>query len=365
MYEVRRASLWNYDLGLMVAAVGISIFGVLMIASAVQNSPGLQGSDTKQLQHLIAGLVLALILSSVDYRLIVSSGLLWYALGLAMLLVVAIIGSTMHGGQRWLPIGGFSLQPSEFMKVLMLVTLAQYLGPRREDGWRFHYLIVSGMIVGVPVALVYSQPDLSTSLVLVVMWGVAVFISGISLKQTVALIVVGLAVSPLVWLNLEPYMQDRVLDHLSPGQDPESSYIVEQALISIGSGGIWGRGYMAGPQSQLHFLRVRHTDFIFSVIAEEFGFAGVVLTLGVMGFICYRLFAIGLQASDGAGAILTCGLGALIAFQTVVNVGMNASLLPVTGLPLPFISVGGSALIAQLAGVGLAQSVAMRRRKTP
>jgi rod shape determining protein RodA len=156
-------------------------------------------------------------------------------------------------------------------------------------------------------------------------------------------------------------MQDRVLSLIRPDENPEGNFVVEQALISIGSGSIWGKGYAAGTQSQLHFLRVRHTDFIFSVIGEELGFVGAVLTLAMLAFICLRLFRIAQHASDGAGRILASGVAAFIAFHTLVNVGMNLGVVPVTGLPLPFISVGGSALIAQFLGIGLAESVAMRR----
>ena len=335
-----------------------------MASSAVRNTPSLEGAVQRQAVYLAVGVVLALFLSTVDYRLIVSSSLIWYGLGLAGLLVVSIVGATVHGGQRWLNVGGFSFQPSEFMKLVITVRLAQYLGASGKGPWRFRYLIVSGMLVSVPFVLVYSQPDLGTALAFVVIWGLLVFVSGVSIKE-MALVVGAVAVAaPVIWSSLRPYMRERVLTFLSPGHNPESSYIMEQALISIGSGAIWGKGYASGSQSQLHFLRVRHSDFIFSVIGEELGFIGAVITLALLAFVCYRLFNIAQTAEDGFGRAVACGIGGMIAFQTLVNVGMNVGWLPVAGLPLPFISLGGSALIAQFLGVGLVESVAWRRRLT-
>jgi rod shape determining protein RodA len=358
--SAQRSTRSGFDWPLLLAVLAISLLGVAMISSAIRNTPDLVGYDRRQAQFLVLGLVMAVILAAVDYRLIVSSGLVWYCVGLATLLVVAIVGATIHGGQRWIPIGGFTFQPSELMKIMLVIALAQYLGNRREQPWRFGYLVVSFLIVAVPVGLVYLQPDLGTALVLVCIWGVVLFVSGVSLKQVGVLALIVAAALPIIWMNLHGYMRDRVLAFTNPGEDPEITYMVDQALISIGSGGMWGKGYGAGTQSQLHFLRVRHSDFLFSVIGEELGFVGALVVLGLMGFIVYRLVRIGLRSSDGAGTIIACGVAALIAFQTVVNIGMNAGLLPVTGLPLPFISHGGSALMAQLAGIGLAQSVAVR-----
>ncbi|MHB0879145.1 MAG: FtsW/RodA/SpoVE family cell cycle protein [Anaerolineae bacterium] len=360
MHSPGRTSRAGFDWPLLLAVLAISLLGVAMIGSAIRNTPDLVGYDTRQLQFLVLGLVAAVVLAAVDYRLIVSSGLVWYCLGLALLLVVAIVGATIHGGQRWIPIGSFTLQPSELMKIALVIALAQYLGARREEPWRFRYLVVSAIILAIPVGLVYLQPDLGTALVLVAIWGVVVFTSGVSMKQVLVLLLVAGAAAPVIYANLHGYMRDRVTAYINPGEDPDIAYMVDQALISIGSGSIWGKGYGAGTQSQLHFLRVRHSDFLFSVIGEELGFVGTMVVIGLLGFIIYRLIRIGLRSSDGAGTVIACGVATLIAFQSVVNIGMNAGLLPVTGLPLPFISHGGSALLAQLAGIGLAQSVALR-----
>lgn len=361
MYGTRKRLWSGYDIPLFLTTVLIAVFGVAMVRSAVGTSVGLQGSVERQAIFLVLGLVVSVVVATVDYRLITGSAAILYGLGLAGLLAVLVVGAIQHGGQRWIPIAGFTYQPSETMKIVLAVALAQYLGPRMTEPWRFRNLVVSGVILVVPVLLIYAQPDLGTAIVLLVVWAVTIFVAGVKMWHLGALALVGLAISPLIWLNLEPYMQDRVLTLLKPETNTDAAFISEQALIAIGSGSIWGQGYGAGSQSQLHFLRVRHTDFIFSVIGEELGFVGSVITLALIAFICIRLLKIAQTAPDGAGRLLATGVAAMIGFQTVVNVGMNLGLLPVTGLPLPFISVGGSAVLAQFLGIGLAQSVAARR----
>ncbi len=352
----------GYDFPLLLAAVLTSGFGLAMAASAVRDSPGLEGSVQGQAIFVVVGLVLALVMSSLDYRLLSGSAIIFYGLGIASLLVVAILGAVQHGGQRWIQIGGYTFQPSETMKIILIIALAQFMGGRIGTPWRFRYLIFSGLIALPPVLLVYMQPDLGTALVLVVIWAVVIFVAGLSLWQIGLLGVVAAAASPLIWMNLHGYMRDRVLALIQPDQDAGANMVLQQAMIGLGSGSIWGKGYGAGSQTQLHFLRVRHTDFIFSVIGEELGFVGAILTLALLAFICYRLFSIGQSAPDGVGRLIACGGATLIAFQTIVNVGMNVGWLPVTGLPLPFISLGGSAIVAQFMAVGLAESVAMRRQ---
>ncbi len=361
MYSTRRRSWFGFDIPLLLATVLIAAFGLVMVRSAVGSSVGLQGSVERQALFVVLGLIVSIVVATVDYRLVTGAAVILFGLGLAGLLAVLVIGAIQHGGQRWISIAGFTYQPSETMKIVLAIALAQYLGPRMTEPWRFRYLIASGIMLAVPVLLIYAQPDLGTAIVLLVLWAVVVFVAGVKLWHLGALALMGVAVSPLIWLRLEPYMQERVLTLLNPESNPDAAFIGEQALIAIGAGSIWGQGYGAGSQSQLHFLRVRHTDFIFSVIGEELGFVGAVLTLALLAFICLRLLRIAQTAPDGAGRLLATGVAAIIGFQVVVNVGMNVGILPVTGLPLPFISVGGSAVLTQFLGVGLAQSVAAHR----
>jgi len=356
---------WSgYDFPLLLATIITSAFGLAMVRSAVGTSVGLQETVERQAVFIVVGIVLCVLVSTLDYRLVTGSAAILYGLGLAGLLAVLVVGAIQHGGQRWIAIGGITYQPSETMKLVLVVALAQYLGPRMTEPWRFKYLAVSAIVVAVPAALVYAQPDLGTAIVLLVIWAVSLFIAGVKLWHLGVLALAGVAVSPLVWLNLQDYMRDRVLALIRPDANPDAAFQVEQALIAIGSGSIWGQGYGSGSQSQLHFLRVRHTDFIFSVIAEELGFVGSVMTLALLAFVCLRLLRIAQTAPDGAGRILASGVAAIIGFQSFVNVGMNLGLLPVTGLPLPFISVGGSAVVAHFLGVGLALSVSARRGRS-
>jgi rod shape determining protein RodA len=362
VYESRQHLWQEYDVALLLAAIVASLLGLAMISSATRNSPDLVGSVQRQVVFLVFSVVLSLLVCSVDYRLVAGASVVFYLLGMASLLLVDLVGSSQFGGQRWLVIAGSKFQPSEFMKPCLVLALAQYLGNRQGKPWRFHYIFTTALIVAPPAALAYLQPDLSIVVEFLFVWALLLYMGGINLKQ-VALLLAGAGLAlPLVWLKLDPYMKGRALSFLHPGSDSETSYIVTQALISIGSGSIWGKGYGAGSQSQLHFLRVRHTDFIFSVIGEELGFVGSVITLCLLAFICYRFFRIAQTTSDGPGRLLACGIGGFIALESIVHVGMNAGLLPVIGLPLPFISLGGSSMIVQFLGIGLAESVALRRR---
>jgi rod shape determining protein RodA len=362
VYEGRRHLWQEYDIGLFLAAIVTSLLGLAMIASATHNTPDLADSAQRQAVFLAIAVVLSILMATLDYRLLTGAAVVFYLLGLAGLLLVDLMGSSQFGGQRWLALAGSKFQPSEFMKPCLVLALAQYLGSRQGKPWRFRYVLVTALLVFPPALLAYLQPDLSLAVEFLFVWALLLFLGGITAKQVILLaLLAGLAL-PLVWVRLDPYMKARALHFLHPGSDSETSYIVNQALISIGSGSIWGKGYEAGSQSQLHFLRVRHTDFIFSVIGEELGFVGGVITLSLLAFISYRFFRIGQSTPDGPGRLLACGVGSLIALESIVHVGVNAGLLPVTGLPLPFISLGGSSLLVQFLSIGLAESVALRRR---
>ena len=218
-------------------------------------------------------------------------------------------------------------------------------------------------MVAVPLLLIYLQPDLGTALTLIAIWAAMIWMAGMRFRYLLALGVVGLAALPLVWLNLEDYMQQRLMLFVNPGSDPDSYFNVHQALVSIGSGGWVGKGLTKGSQSQLHFLRVRHTDFIFAVTAEELGFLGAVAMIGLLFFLLWRILRIAERSRDTFGRLLAAGVGGLVLFQSVINIGMNLGLMPVTGIPLPFVSYGGSSFLTLMLGIGLVESVAMRHKK--
>ena len=284
-----------------------------------------------------------------------------YVLMLGLLGIVFVIGQVSGGAQRWLGAGG--IQPSELSKIMVIIVLAKFLEDREEGGGRFGTIITSLGLVAVPMALIYLQPDLGTALTLGAIWLAMIWMAGIPFRYLVLLIGGGLGALPLVWMNLEEYMQKRLLLFIDPASDPDSYFNVHQALVSIGSGGWTGKGLTHGTQSQLHFLRVRHTDFIFAVTAEELGFLGAVAMLGLIFFLLWRMLRIAGRARDTFGRLVVAGVAGLIFFQSAINIGMNLGLMPVTGIPLPFVSYGGSSFLTLVLGMGLVESVAMRHKK--
>lgn len=354
--------IWrNFDFVLLAVTVLLIAFGIAMIYSATLDTSDLKELPLRQAVWALVGLVLLLLVAAIDYRSLESLQKPLYALTIASLLLVLLVGETTYGAQRW--ISGTSFQPSELAKVLIIVTLAQFLAQHEKDIGRFRYILVSIIFVTVPMALIYLQPHLGTVIVLAVVWLAMMLMAGMRLLHLGILGCVGLLSAPLLWFSLKDYMRDRLLLFINPAQDPSARYNIDQALISIGSGGWLGKGYASGSQSQLHFLRVRHTDFIFSVIGEEMGLVGALVLFTLIGVILWRTIRAASLARDSFGRLIACGVAAAIFFQSVVNIGMNLGLLPVMGIPLPFISSGGSSLIALLIAEGLVQSVAMRYRK--
>jgi rod shape determining protein RodA len=354
---------WRYfDYVLLAVTVLLIALGILMIYSATANAPELSELARRQLIYALVGLALMFLTAIVDYRLLSSLSLVVYFVMLAILGALFIAGQVLVGAQRWFDLG-LSIQPSELAKLLTIIVLARYISDHESDMGRTRYLLTSIAILLPPVVLIYLQPHLSSALILVAVGAVMIFIGGIRWSHVALIGLTGAGVAPALWFTLKDYMQERVLVFLNPASDPAASYNVEQALISIGSGGWLGKGFLRGSQSQLRFLRVRHADFIFSVIAEELGFVGSVVFLLLLVIMIWRLLRIAEIARDGFGRLLVVGYVMIVFLQSVINVGMNLHLLPATGVPLPFVSHGGSALVTLLLGMGLAQSVVMRHRK--
>ncbi len=284
-----------------------------------------------------------------------------YVLILALLGITFVIGQVSGGAQRWL--GAGAVQPSELSKIIIIVVLAKFLADREDRLSHPVTILTSLAVVALPMLLIYLQPDLGTALSLVAIWAVMIWIGGLRLRFLLLLAVGGLATLPLLWLNMEPYMRERLMLFFSPGSDPDSYFNVHQALVSIGSGGWLGKGLTHGTQSQLHFLRVRHTDFIFAVTAEELGFLGALAMIALLFFVLWRILHVAEHARDTFGRLIAGGVAGLIFFQAMINIGMNLGVMPVTGIPLPFVSYGGSSFLTLMLGVGLVESVAMRHRK--
>lgn len=359
----------RFDIPLLLITLALIIIGEVMIYSAYEASLPLGDRPLKEntvfRQGLFAagGLVAYLIAAAMDYRALVSLWRWLYLVALAVLGITQSVGFISFGAQSWLDLRAFGVQPSELCKVLMILVLAHWLGREQRDLESSAPLFVSLLLILPPVGLIYMQPDFGTALILFAIWIGMVYLAGVRLRHLFVLACAGGVTAPVVWFQMKPYMRDRIVTFFLPGDDPSgASYNVTQALISIGSGGFWGKGLLHGTQSQLYFLRVRHTDFIFSVLAEELGFLGSFLLIALFAALVSRLLSIASQAPDRQGQLLASGVATMILVQALINMGMNANLLPVTGLPLPLVSYGGSSLVTTLLALGLVQSVAMRRK---
>jgi rod shape determining protein RodA len=367
---MRPTSLWRqFDFVLFGTTALLVIFGVLMIRSATMGAvdPDLIQRVPDQIRYGTIGMGLILVMTAVDYRLLGSiHG--WLYLGMVGLLaLVPFIGQVGDAGaRRWLNLG-IPIQPSEFGKIIIIITLGQYLSQRYHQMDKMTTILGSLAHVSIPIGLIFIQPDLGTTIVFVVLWLTLIWAAGLTFRHIAIFITVFLFSFPVLWSNMEPYQRARITTFLSTDEEGEdtqgSRYNIRQAAISIGSGGFFGKGYANGSQTQLRFLRVRHTDFIFSVITEELGFIGGVSVMALIGVVLMRILRGARLAIDPLGSMICYGVAAIIFFQTVVSIGMNLGMLPVTGLTLPFISSGGTSLLATLGGIGLAESVIVRRRR--
>lgn len=360
--------IWrHFDVWLLMAVVILTITGVAMIRSAIAGNPELLDINAvgRQAVYGFVGLVVLLITASIDYRFWMAVTRPMYLLIILLLGMILIAGVVGFGSARWFNIGVATLQPSELAKILMILVLATFLSRHRHELHDFRTLLGSLILVGIPFLLVFLQPDLSTSIVLIVIWFALVWAAGVDLKYLAILTGVGVLSPLLLWPNLAEYQQLRVINFLFP--DPEAgfgaSYNVNQALISIGSGQLFGKGYGSGTQVQLRFLKVRHTDFIFSVISEEFGFIGAIFIILLFMFVIFRILRAARMARDMFGALVCYGVAILLLFQGSFNIGMNLNLFPVSGLPLPLLSYGGSSLLTSLIGIGLVESVILRHKQ--
>jgi rod shape determining protein RodA len=302
-------------------------------------------------------------LTLVDYRLYGALRWLIWAAMIAILAAVSVIGIITHGAQRWIEIASFRFQPSELAKLFLILVVAKYMADHEEQMNRWRSLAISLLVAAGPVVLVYLQPDLGTTIVLTATWGVMALAAGMKLRDVLTICALLIIAAPLFWTSLRPYQQERILTFLDPGRDPlGAGYNVDQARIAIGSGQFWGLGFCSGTQSQLRFLRIRQTDFIFSVIGEELGFVGALFVMGLIVFILFRLVRAAMRARTTYGKLIVVGVISVIFVQSYVNLAMNLGLMPVTGIPLPFVSSGGSSLISLLAAEGVVQSVLVSHR---
>ncbi len=367
MERTERPSFAQFDAWLFGATLVLAAIGVLMIYSAtecISAEPLDWASPTiRQAMYLAAGLLAMVALTLVDYRLYGALRWLIWIATVAILAAVSAIGIITHGAQRWIDIAGFRFQPSEVTKLFLILVVAKYMADHEEQMSRWRSLAISFLVVAGPIVLVYLQPDLGTTIVLTATWGVMAIAAGMKLRDVLLIAALLIIAAYPVFLSLRPYQQERILTFLDPGRDPlGAGYNVDQARIAIGSGGPWGLGFCSGTQSQLRFLRIRQTDFIFSVIGEELGFVGALFVMALIVFILLRLTRAAMRAHTTFGKLIVVGVIAVIFVQSYVNLAMNLGLMPVTGIPLPFVSAGGSSLISLLAAEGVVQSVLISHR---
>lgn len=358
---IDRRLLYNVDWVLAGATLVLALAGVSMVYSATHSgrNPDLYLKQLALVGVGAAGLVLA---AAVDYRRLADRAMLLYALSVVSLLYVLRFAPVIARTRRWVVIGDFQLQPSEFVKLAVAVFVAKIFSEYRQETLGLRDVAVPGAAVGLLAVLIARQPDLGTAACLVPLFLAVAFLAGLRMRAVMGLAAVMLLLAGLAWPFLEDYQKTRIYTFLDPSLDPRGAgYQKIQSQIAVGSGGLVGRGFLEGSQAQLGYLPARHTDFIFSVLAEETGFVGVVVVLSLYLLVLWRMLETARLARDRLGAFLVAGFAASFAFQVVYNVAMVAGLVPVKGLPLPLMSYGGSSVLSSLMGIGLVLSVRMRR----
>ncbi len=358
---MRYFSLRDLDWPLVIIAIIISALGVLQIYSATHDTQW-RGAWWKQIIFVVVGLAIMWFLASIDYHSLMGKVPILYLLSMITLLAVLLMGTRVFGSKRWIIILGFTFQISEFVKLVLILLVARFLTELRTDTLDWRELLKLSALVGLPMLLVAKQPDLGTALTYLPILAIGVYLAGL---RTQYLVVIGLLVVfvvPVSWTFLHDYQKARLASFLNPDRDPRGTgYQTIQSKIAVGAGGMWGQGVAKGTQTQLRFLPVPHTDFIFSAFAEEHGFVGVVIVLALYFMLIMQIVQNAQTAPDRAGMYICMGVVALLVFHLLVNVGMVVGRMPVTGIPLPLMSAGGSNTLSTFLMLGLVNNVRLRR----
>jgi rod shape determining protein RodA len=361
----RFSSFRDLDWMLLTLVFLMSVISVLEIKSATLHTK-FHGFDHKQIEFLLAGIALMFLISMIDYHKLVGIAPWAYGLGLLSLVAVKLVGTTVLGGKRWINLGGgVHFQPSEWVKLILIVAMARFFWGLAGRDLRWRDIAKAFAMIGVPMALVLKQPDLGTALTYLPILLVGLFLGGIRPKQ-VAILLLGVAViAGGAWMSgkrLKAYQMARITSFIDPGSDPRGAgYQILQSKIAVGSGGLWGKGTNQGTQTQGDFLPIPYTDFIFAAFCEEHGFVGGVGILILYLLILVRLIENAQQASDVPAAFIIMGVVGVMLFQIVVNIGMVVGLMPVTGIPLPLMSYGGSSILFTFLSLGIVMNIRMRR----
>jgi rod shape determining protein RodA len=365
------AAPWRHiDVTLVAAVISIAGIGVLMVYSATNRKLVAQGADPRyylkrQALFIVLGLGAMVVTAAVDYRMYRDFAAFLY--GATVLLLAAVIsplGASSKGHQAWFPLGSFQLQPSEMSKVALVICLAAYIGQQRDGQMGLRKLLTVLVLAGVPMGLIMLQPDIGTDLVFGCILAAALLIGGAKPRHLVILFFIAvLGVTGIIKSGvMQQYQVERLTAFLDQTHDTKgTSFNLQQSKIAIGSGGLTGKGLGRGTQTNLSYVPEQHTDFVFTVVGEELGFAGSSLLLVLFAFVVWRIWRAAALAKDMTGAIVCIGVLALLVFQVFENVGMTMGIMPITGIPLPFVSYGGSAMLAYFVGIGLVLNVHMRR----
>lgn len=354
----------NFDWYLVASTIFLFAIGLSVLYSTTYDFTS-TSEAVKQTTFLGIGLVLMFVMSKIDYRFLRSYTGIFYLLIIFLLIFVKFIGGkTALGAVRWIDLGFFQFQPSLLSQLLMAIILAKYFSEHYEEMHQLKTIIKSAIYVGIPTVLVAIQPDLGTALVFLFTWGIMLLASNAKRIYIFAAGALGVTSLPFMWLLLKDYQKARVMTFINPAADPTGSgWNVTQAMIAIGSGQFWGRGLGKGTQSQLNFIPEKHTDFIFASMAEEMGFLGVVIVLLLFVLFFFRSLRIAVLARDFFGTYLAVGIAAILFFHVFINIGMNMGIMPVTGIPLPFLTYGGTPVLVDLLAVGVLESIYARYKK--
>jgi rod shape determining protein RodA len=361
---IDKRSYKDFDAILFTMAFIVFLIGLLTIHSATQakNLVFNEGYALRQFMWFGIGVVFLFMTVRISYRKFLDAAYILYIVNVLLLVMVLIMGHVRLGAQRWFSIGGFAFQPSEFMKISFVLALSSYVAQKKGAMESLGSLIVPSFLLTIPFALVLLQPDLGTALLLVPVFFAILFVGGAKPKYLIRMILLGLACMPVFWHLLRDYQRQRLLVFINPNVDPlGAGYTIIQSKIAVGSGGLIGKGWLNGTQNQLNFIPERHTDFIFSVVGEEWGFFGALALVLLYMLIINRAFNIGNLTSDRCGKCVATGLAVLLGMQVIINIGMTIGLMPVVGIPLPLVSYGGSSLIATLVAIGLLLNIGIRR----
>ena len=355
----------NFDWPLFVTVAAICVIGVTNLYSATSAATAsLSELYIQQIYWLTLGAGVAVLIVAIDYRHFERFGWIAYGAGIVLLLLVFLLAPEIRGSQRWIRIGAFSLQPSELMKIVLIVALAKYLhNDPKTEGRTLKDLIIPGLILAVPMALILMQPDLGTALILAFIFGSIMLLTNLKVRSLVTLAAAFAFSAPLTWTYLlKDYQKARLTSFLNPEADIlDSGWHAHQSIVAIGSGGFWGKGFMQGTQNQHRFLPDQHTDFPFPVWAEEQGFLGVTLLFFLYVFLILWGLKVASQAKDRFGAVVAVGVSAFFFWHTIINLGMVSGLAPVVGVTLPLFSYGGSSVLTSMMGIGLLMNVSIRR----